>query len=64
MVRHQLRLLNTYFLCPGVRLILEPEKWVELQEWIMDLSGLFLFLGTGKKKSLSTRDLIGSLRKI
>lgn len=61
MVECQIMLLNIYCLCSEVRLTLESEKWVKLQEDIKVLAGLFLFLGTGWGKSLSTRDLTGSL---
>lgn len=62
-VGHQLRLLNTCFFCSRVRLILESKKWVELQEWIKDLSSLlyFCFQELGRKKNLCTRDLLAHL---
>lgn len=62
MVECEILLLNIYCLYSEVRLTLESEKCVKLQEEIKELAGLFLFLGTGwGKKSLSTRDLTGSL---
>lgn len=47
MVECQIMLLNIYCLCSEVRLTLESEKWVKLQEEIEGLAGLFLFLGIG-----------------